>query len=491
METEKKALPGVFELIGQSLSLYKKNFRILILIGLVPVVYSILQFIISAIIGRANPVLLIIVSVILGIVSFVVQVTYQVTLLKAVSEINHQRPISLKEIYKKGLGLFWPFVWLTILVLLTFAGSTILLFIPGLIAMIYIAFASFNFVDGDKRGLNSLSDSFYYVRGNWWRVFRRLVAIMFIVVIIFAIIGFIFSIIAVLIVKNGDATSYKMFFLNLKAYSASISVIGIIFTVVYGFISSCIFYPLIYGYQYSLYKSLKLLKPEPNPETDLKKPRAWFKGLAIFGVVVCAAILIIPFSFGFVKGFRDASMRANTAAQIEQSQQSLESPFPATATVRPINLALLEQKPYTNSDLGFSMNLPKKWQTDSNTQGVYIAPDIKSPVNFDVIVEKKTLPVAASNIPTEALMANVAQNILEAASSSLSNLSFQKYSISSSDAYVVTGELSIKGQPVNVSYYFIRDGLNVYTITMESKSSSWSSISNTLIDSVNTFKITK
>ena len=491
METEKKALPGVFELIKQSLSLYKKNFNILVLIGLVPVAYSIIQIVVSAIIGKANPILLLIVSVILGVVGFVIQITYQVTLIKAVSEIDQQSPFPLKEIYKKGLGLFWSFIWVSILGLLALTGSGILLFIPGLIVMIYIAFAAYTFILDGKRGLDSLSTSFYYVRGNWWRVFWRFLALVLIVLVIMAVIGLIFSTIAVLVVKSGNGFSYKSFFLNLQSYSAGISAVGIIFSIISGFISSCVVYPILFGYQYMIFKSLKLLKSEPNPETDLKKSRAWFKGLAIFGLIVGIALLIIPFSLGFFSGFKNARMKAQTMAQMQQSQQSLQSPFPVTATTLPISLGALEQKPYVNSDFGFSINLPKKWQTDANSEGVYIAPDIKKAGDADIIIEKKTLPAEAGSVPTEALMSNVAQSILSVASSSLTNVSFQKYTISSTDAYLVTGTLTVGTQSINVMYYFIRDGLNVYTITAEAKTSVWASTSNTLMNSVNTFKIAK
>jgi hypothetical protein len=126
-----------------------------------------------------------------------------------------------------------------------------------------------------------------------------------------------------------------------------------------------------------------------------------------------------------------------------------------------------------------------------SAEGIYIAPNLNAAVDSDIIIEKKVLPEQSSNISTEILMAAVSSKILEAASNNISDVKFKKYNISGMDAYVITGTLNVGGQTINENYYFIRKGTEVYTITAEAKSTSATSVLSTIIDSINTLKITK
>jgi hypothetical protein len=488
METEKKVLPGVFALIKQSIALYKKNFKILVLIGLLPVVVSLVANLIFSLIGIDTNsfdkfsfslvLLFLLISLVSGVISF----SGVIGIMDSIKEIDRGSKVSFKEVYKKSFSLFLSFLWVYILFYLATMGAMILLVIPGIIVGGYLAFSLFVRIVDEKKGLQALSTSHYYVKNNWWRIFGRLIGIGILIGIAMLIIGLVIYLLATLL---GCTINLKDSLLNSGSGNIIISSIT-------SLITYCIYMPIGLGCGYFLYKALKLTKPEPNPEVDFKSSRSWFKGLAIFGI----ALPLIVAIFGIIASIILASlsvarMKANTAAQLQQTITQTQPQFPSTATILPINLTSLESKPYTNKDFGISINVPKKWQVEANAEGIYIASDLKSPVDSDIIIEIKKLPTEAVTVSTDMLMARVSKNILEVASSSLRNVEFKKYNISGKDAYAVTGILKTGDQVINENYYFVRDGLDVYTITAEAKSTSATSVLSTIIDSINTLKITK
>ncbi|MEK9158189.1 MAG: hypothetical protein AAB638_03350, partial [Patescibacteria group bacterium] len=140
MESKTTVLPGVFGLIKQSLAFYKKNFKNLVLIGLVLIIVSILSFIIIAFIfnfvSSKNVALAIIMAIlffVVIVVNIVLQYVAKLAFIKASIEYDALRFPSVKELYKIGFRFFWPSIWVAILVGLVFFGASIFLIIPGIV----------------------------------------------------------------------------------------------------------------------------------------------------------------------------------------------------------------------------------------------------------------------------------------------------------------------------------------------------------------------
>lgn len=86
--------------------------------------------------------------------------------------------ISIKSALKRARGKFFAFIALAILLGLTIIGGLILLVIPGLIFLVWFSFSYFILLFEDKRAVDSMKQSKKYVKGRFWPVAGRLIAIV-------------------------------------------------------------------------------------------------------------------------------------------------------------------------------------------------------------------------------------------------------------------------------------------------------------------------
>ena len=326
-----KTMPGVFNLINQSISFYKKYYKNLIPIGLVLVVIYFLQQIIMPSFDSKGSnfdlssstwlmiILFIIISIVAGIFKFVSYYAFT----KATIEYDSSRLISLKELYKFGFKIFWPAVWIYILSTMVILGASVFLIIPGIVLSLYLVFSAFSLVDENRRGLHALCASFYYIKDNFWKVLWRLLGLALVMFAIsLVILGIVFVVMYI-----SDPTFFSDFF-SKKAQMTTGSTTGfwsILLSSVFYFIFYCIYFPVVTFYSYAIYKHLKSSKPVPNPEVDFKKSRSWFKGLSIFAVVIIPILFIsfgAYFTFSAVSKYKDTQVKyQNGALNIENTVQ--------------------------------------------------------------------------------------------------------------------------------------------------------------------------
>lgn len=84
---------------------------------------------------------------------------------------------TIMSAYKPAIPLFFPFLWLGVLVSLIMLGGFVLLVIPGIIFSVWFSLSYFTFLIEGKRGWQALKASKEYVKGKWWPVFGRLVVV--------------------------------------------------------------------------------------------------------------------------------------------------------------------------------------------------------------------------------------------------------------------------------------------------------------------------
>lgn len=95
----------------------------------------------------------------------------------------------LKEIFQEAWQKFGQYLWLVILVSIFVVLSTLFFIIPGIIVGTYLTVYSYVFVVEGGKGVNVLRRSWNLVKGNWWKVFGRLLLLG----IVFNIIFFFFT----------------------------------------------------------------------------------------------------------------------------------------------------------------------------------------------------------------------------------------------------------------------------------------------------------
>ncbi|MCK4805982.1 MAG: hypothetical protein KAS91_02255, partial [Candidatus Pacebacteria bacterium] len=95
----------------------------------------------------------------------------------------------LKEIFQEAWKKLWQYFWITILVGFFTILSFIFFIIPGLIVAIYLMFCPYILIVEGEKGMNALKRSWNLVKGNWWKVFGRLILLNIVFSIISTILG--------------------------------------------------------------------------------------------------------------------------------------------------------------------------------------------------------------------------------------------------------------------------------------------------------------
>lgn len=173
MSTE-ALLPTGSELLKNTWHVYKSRFGTFVAIAAVPTLFALVPIAFSlfgitlfpkdTLEGKVG-------TFIFTLAQWFVSIWSTIALIYAVKDRNE--PIVLGEAYKRALGNFLSFVWVSGLTSLVMLGGFVLGIIPGIIALIWLSFASFVLIAEDVRGMNALVRSKEYIRGIWWNIFGR------------------------------------------------------------------------------------------------------------------------------------------------------------------------------------------------------------------------------------------------------------------------------------------------------------------------------
>ena len=310
------SLPRIGDLLTKSVSFYKKHFKQLFFIGLVPVSVSIFSGLVSVEQGFIfGTILSFILVFILAIAGFVIQVIAPVAFIRMIKETEEGKSILTSDVYAYGLKLFWPMVWIYILMWTAVMGGTFLLIIPGIALSIYLLFPMYSFVISGHRGLHALSDSFHYVRGHFWAILGRLV-VLGLIIMALHIVVVVLGILAYLIVGGSLSLSGLI---NLGVYLGTNPSSTLIPSFVFNLLNWCLVTPIMIYYTYSMLKSLHAFKPIPHAHVEFAKTRPWLITFSVIGVVVVLGLITV----GFLTGFEEAKQPPSPAS-MEALQRSLD-----------------------------------------------------------------------------------------------------------------------------------------------------------------------
>jgi len=193
----------VGELLKQAFQIYKNRIGVFLVISIIPFLASLVfapLFLIPLLLGL--PIILfykglglvlliplILVTVVLAIAIFIVNLWAGVSLLYAIKERDQE--IGIRESFAKARPKILSYWWISILVgLITMLGF-ILLIVPGIIFSVWFSLAVYVLVSEEKKGMKALLRSKELVKGYWWKIFWRLLVLSFVVFLIAYIAGFI------------------------------------------------------------------------------------------------------------------------------------------------------------------------------------------------------------------------------------------------------------------------------------------------------------
>lgn len=183
-------LKGTFELAGETLGIFKKRWRTLVAIELLPAGLWAIVAILGALAGLTKSILLVIVLFVTVITLVFISVWASYALMMAIVKWEDGKKWS--DYYQDGLKIFWGILGVSLLTGLAVLGGLILLIIPGLIFAVWFGFATWAYIERGKGSeiVAALSESKRVVKGYFWPiVWRNLVFCLIIGVPILIVAG--------------------------------------------------------------------------------------------------------------------------------------------------------------------------------------------------------------------------------------------------------------------------------------------------------------
>lgn len=203
----KRKLRGISELFSDTMSVFSKGAKPMILVALIILAVNVGLTILAfsglftsmfaagafpEVMGLIGFVIIGLFAVIFVIASVIMQIWGQATFIEMSREIDEGRvPEKFTNAMKSAWKFFWPLLGLTILVGLITVAGLIVLIVPGVILGMMLMFASYALVLEGKSVTDSMRRSFDLVKGNFWPVLGRALLFALIILAINSVIGFI------------------------------------------------------------------------------------------------------------------------------------------------------------------------------------------------------------------------------------------------------------------------------------------------------------
>jgi len=164
--------------------------------------------------------------------------------------------LGIKDALEKGGQKIWAFIWLFSLLGYIVTGGFLFFFIPGVLFMVWFAFAVFILPIEDEKGMNAIIKSKEYVKGYWFDIFGRLFII----------------------------------------WLASVGVGMIPFI---GAILSVMFYPFVMIFVYLIYEDLMSVKGAISCRFSIGEKLGWI-GIATLGYIAAPIIILTLIGTAFM-----------------------------------------------------------------------------------------------------------------------------------------------------------------------------------------------
>lgn len=352
-------LPGVFDLIGEALALYKQRAGTFIGIMLVPFLFAPLFLIVSKFpkfytnhFDESNKFLAGLFFLLMFSIVYVASAVFQIASQSALfySIKGAQENISIVESYRRAFSTFFSYLWVLILVGFIIVGGFLLFIIPGIIFMTTFGFAAVILINENETGMNALLKSREYVRGMWWKIFRKL-----------------FS--------AGIIISLPFYGVLIPLYILKVPYFQIITTAV----STLFLLPLTFSVTFLLYQHVRVLKGEIVTDLNTSK-KVPFVLVGLLTLIFIIGLFLIS-----ILGLHSA---------LKKSEDKFLYGSIATSTVG------MELTTYTNEEFAYSIAYPKTWDQEiqsngSSTSVIFFEPSTGNNGLLRTIVEITTVNLSA------------------------------------------------------------------------------------------------
>lgn len=129
------------------------------------------------------------ISVVVGLAYLIFSFWISATGTRAMQEVMTKGKMNPKDSFKYSWKKLWGFSLVSILVGLITGAGFILLIIPGIIFLVWFHFAGFEYMTKDVKVGEALSGSKKLVKGNFWKVFGRIITFAIFAIIVQIILG--------------------------------------------------------------------------------------------------------------------------------------------------------------------------------------------------------------------------------------------------------------------------------------------------------------
>lgn len=247
---------GFGDLFSKSWGEYKNNFgiffKIFLLLSLIPeiifsiIIYSVVGFNFQStdlfdfisVFSGGTFIFLVMAGIIIFVLNFIMMLSFIYLAIYQKTNVS----MNFGQTIKGGLGYFWNYILLSLLLIVCLIPLFLLLVIPGLVFAIYWAFSPYVLIKENLGPWESMKKSKSIVKGKWWRVFGYSILlgiIMFLITVFFRIPEFIFK----LVLGFSSVTTLSIGLLTI--------------TSLVGFLSSLITIPLSLLFMKNFYLNLK------------------------------------------------------------------------------------------------------------------------------------------------------------------------------------------------------------------------------------------
>ncbi|MBN1169359.1 hypothetical protein JXA63_05745 [Candidatus Woesebacteria bacterium] len=267
-------LPGPVELLKQSWKIYKRSWKTLVGVILIPYMMILVFVMVLGWVKVSSPPLSLVLAVYFVSISLAIFFIWM-QLALVYSVVFSGEGIGIKESYRRSFKKIFSYLWLLFLSGSLVFSATIFFVVPGIIFSIWLVVDIYVLIAEDVKGLSAIIKSREYVREYWWKVVGRTVFLI---------------ILGIVIILLPDLSTYlvRKFLAGIELPELVLEIPDLVFQILIPLVLT----PIEMIYFYLLYFYLKRIKGnfEFNPS---RKRKIKYILVAIFGTLLVPAMIVL------------------------------------------------------------------------------------------------------------------------------------------------------------------------------------------------------
>ena len=304
-------LEGPIVLLGKGWTLFKSNWKVIVSIAVLPTIVNV----IGSFFNTTGNMSFSFIGGLISICGAILSIAMMPAIVNTIHRINAEPGVilSIKNQYAFGFKMFWSVLFVDIIVVLVYLGSTVLLIIPVIIVGGYASMYIYTLVIDGKKGFSALTESYALIKDRWLQVFLRLLCIG----VIFIIIYFILLGVAHLVSLLLGASWFEISETGRMVYSLH----GRVMTSLISLIISSVLTPLALATMYNLYISLK---SNPRIEFSIQSFKKWLVVFLCIGIMTPIVGLISSIVLSSLKYAREKALLVQQVENQSSYQQEAQ-----------------------------------------------------------------------------------------------------------------------------------------------------------------------